>query len=155
MEDGNPNSGADQWFAKLVLARLIRKNRDRVLMGRVIKRQPLYLCMSWWFRFSREETRLALRSVARHFPGVRFSNQGLFIPREYLDGFGGAGGSRCAKLPDAPPSDASASLPSLKAGNTEDRGAVTQRRRSSRSPVPVVRPVLKAGVSGAEGRELV
>jgi hypothetical protein len=55
------------------------------MMGRYIKKQPLYLRMQWRFHFSREDSQEVLRDLAKAFPGILFTNQGLRISSAYLD----------------------------------------------------------------------
>jgi hypothetical protein len=73
------------WLLTKVLRHLIRDFRGQVMMGRYIKKQPLYLRMQWRFHFSREDSQEVLRDLAKAFPGILFTNQGLRISSAYLD----------------------------------------------------------------------
>lgn len=82
MQTSLDERGTD-WFLKRVFERLLKKHSEAIIMGRYIMKQPLYREMSWWFRCTREETRVVLRLLSERYAGVRFSNRGLFIPRVY------------------------------------------------------------------------
>lgn len=77
-------TGSD-WFLRRVLQRLVRKFHDRVYLERLIPKSRLYSWMGWWFRCTREDTRQVLTVLAKRYSGIQFSNQGLRIPRQYLD----------------------------------------------------------------------
>lgn len=73
------------WFLARVLSHLVGEFHDTILMGRYVMKNPLYKCMSWWFRCSRHETKEVLTLLAKAFPGIVFSNRGLRISTAYLD----------------------------------------------------------------------
>lgn len=71
-------------FVRRALIYLVEHNKDRVLSGRLIPKHLLYCNMSWWKRLSKDDTRRVMRLLAVTCEGVRFSNQGLFVPASYV-----------------------------------------------------------------------
>lgn len=84
-DEPNWEAHGGHWFFVRVLRHLIKEYQGEILMGRYIKKQPLYRTMSWWFRCSREDTQEVLTILSKAFPSIKFSNQGLWISSVYLD----------------------------------------------------------------------
>jgi len=75
----------DHWILKRLLRHLVFKHHDTILMDRAIPKHQVYRDVSWWNPFRREETRELLGMLARSFPSIKFSNQGLWISSVYLN----------------------------------------------------------------------
>lgn len=76
---------AQEWILEKLLRKVVLEFKEQVFMERYIMKKPLYKKFSWWFRFSREDTRKALKMLAEAYEGVKFGNRGLLVPREYLE----------------------------------------------------------------------
>lgn len=75
----------DHWFAERLLRQIVKKHLTQVMMGRPVLREALYRELSWWYKFTRGDTRHVLRLLAGIFPGITFAKHGLLIPSSYLD----------------------------------------------------------------------
>ena len=80
---------ANDLFLKNVMRRVLTRHKEKIATGRMIQKKRLYSSFSWWYRMSKPEARRALTLLAETYPGVRFSNRGLFVPKEYLSPTGG------------------------------------------------------------------
>lgn len=75
---------AQEWILEKLLRKIVREFSEEVYMEQLIEKQPLYKHLSWWFRFSRKDSRKALRMLAEAYEGIEFGNRGLKISREHL-----------------------------------------------------------------------
>lgn len=73
------------WFLSRLLRKLLKEFRSTIVMGGLIEKEPLYRCMSWWFRCNRLEAREALTFLAKAFHGIDFGPRGLRISPHYLE----------------------------------------------------------------------
>lgn len=79
-----PEMCGDCWFLHRVMSRLVERYRNVVFMERPIRKEPLFRCLSWWFRLGKQESKHVLRLMTRNFDGVVYSHDGLHIPKSYL-----------------------------------------------------------------------
>jgi len=81
----DPTETADDWFMNLVFTYLLKRHANAVLMKQAIPKVALFRGMLEWRRFSKRESRIICGFIASHYPGVRFTNRGLYIPDFYLE----------------------------------------------------------------------
>lgn len=75
---------AQDWILEKLLRKIVLEFKEQVFMERYIMKKPLYKKFSWWFRFSREDTRKALKMLSEAYDGVEFGNRGLRISKDHL-----------------------------------------------------------------------